>query len=68
MCDSSYSVPYLARVAENFGIGDRWAYRRSYGDKTWFGMDRLRAEELLAQADAVLNVAGATRLAEEDAP
>jgi len=64
--DSSYSVPYLARVAESFGIGDRWAYRRSYGDKTWFGMDRVRAEELLAQADAVLNVAGATRLAEED--
>jgi len=66
VCDSSYSVPYLARVAESFGIGDRWAYRRSYGDKTWFGMDRVRAEELLAQADAVLNVAGATRLAEED--
>ncbi|PYT36303.1 MAG: hypothetical protein DMG58_00005, partial [Acidobacteria bacterium] len=41
--DSSYSVPYLARVAESFGIGDRWAYRRSYGDKTWFGMDRVRA-------------------------
>ena len=66
VCDSSYSGPYLARVADSFGIGDRWAYRRSYGDKTWFGMDRLRAEELLAQADAVLNVAGATRLAEED--
>jgi hypothetical protein len=65
VCDSSYSVPYLARVAASFGIGDRWAYRRSYGDKAWFGMDRLRAEELLAHADAVLNVAGATRLAEE---
>jgi hypothetical protein len=64
--DSAYAVPYLARVAEDFGLGDRWAYRRSYGDKAWFGMSRERAEELLAQADAVLNVAGATRVAEEE--
>jgi hypothetical protein len=65
VCDSAYSVEYLARVAESFGVGDRWAYRRSYGDKAWFGLDRRRAEELLAHADAVFNVAGATRLAEE---
>jgi hypothetical protein len=63
--DSDYAVPYLARVAEGFGLSDHWAYRRSYGDKAWFGMSRERAEELLAQADAVFNVAGATRLAEE---
>jgi len=66
VCDSTYSVQYLARVAESFGIPDRWAYRRSYGDKAWFGLCRCRAEELLANADAVLNIAGATRLAEED--
>ncbi len=65
VCDSEYSLAYLARVAESFGLGDRWAYRRSYGDKAWFGLDRARAEELLAHADLVLNVAGATRLAEE---
>jgi hypothetical protein len=63
--DSDYSVPYLARVAESFGLRDHWAYRRSYGDKAWFGMSQVRAEELLAQADAVFNVAGATRVAEE---
>jgi hypothetical protein len=66
VCDSTYGVAYLARVAESFGLGDRWAYRRSYGDKAWFGLCGCRAEELLANADAVLNVAGATRLAEED--
>jgi hypothetical protein len=66
VCDSAYSVAYLASVAQSFGLGDRWAYRRSYGDKAWFGMDTQRAEELLAHADVVLNVAGATRLAEED--
>jgi hypothetical protein len=65
VCDSDYAVPYLARVAERFGLRDRWAYRRSYLDGEWLGMERARAEELLAHADAVLNVAGSTRLAEE---
>ena len=27
--NSEYALPYLARVAESFGLGDRWAYRRS---------------------------------------
>lgn len=65
VCDSAYSLAYLARVAESFGVGDKWAYRRSYSDKAWFGLDRRRAEELLAHADVVFNIAGATRLAEE---
>jgi hypothetical protein len=65
VADSEYSLAYLARVADSFGLGDRWAYRRSYGDKAWFGLDRAHAEGLLAEADLVLNVAGATRLAEE---
>jgi hypothetical protein len=63
--DSDYAVPYLARVAEGFGLGDRWAYRRSFTDGEWFGLDRRRAEDLLAHADAVLNVSGSTRLAKE---
>jgi hypothetical protein len=63
--DSDYALPYLARFAQRFGLGDRWAYRRSYSDKAWFGLSRAKAEDLLAHADAVLNVAGATRLAEE---
>ncbi|HJT59780.1 MAG TPA: hypothetical protein VJ761_24940, partial [Ktedonobacteraceae bacterium] len=63
--DSDYALPYLARVAESFGLGDRWAYRRSYADNEWFGLSRDKAEDLLAHADAVLNVAGATRLKEE---
>jgi len=63
--DSDYAVPYLKRVADSFGLAGRWAYRRSYSDKAWFGLSRAKAEDLLAHADAVLNVAGATRFAEE---
>ena len=60
--DSEYAVPYLARIADSFGLGDRWAYRRSYSDKEWLGMSKMRAEELLRSADAVLNITGATQL------
>jgi hypothetical protein len=60
--DSDFAVPYLARVAEGFGFENRWAYRRSFSDKEWLGMSQGKAEELLANADAVFNVAGATRL------
>jgi hypothetical protein len=65
VCDSDYALKYLARVLESFGLGDRWAYRRSYLDGEWFGLSRVKAEDLLAHADAVLNVAGATYLAQE---
>ncbi len=60
VCDSDYAVAYLARVAESFGLGDRWAYRCSYSDGEWFGPSRAEGEELLAHADVVLNVAGGT--------
>jgi len=62
---SGYAVSYLAQVAEMFGFSNRWAYRRSYGDKAWFGLDRESAEELLAHADLVFSITGSTRLAEE---
>ena len=65
VCDSEYALPYLARVAESFGLAGRWAYRRSYSDKAWVGLSKHQSEDLLATADAVLNVAAATRFAEE---
>jgi hypothetical protein len=67
VADSDYAVPYLARVAGSFGLGDRWAYRRGYSDGEWLGLRRAQAEELLAHADVVLNVAGATRLRTREA-
>lgn len=60
--DCDYAVPYLARVAESFGMSGRWGFRQSFSDKRWFGMSRRQAEDLLLTADAVLNVSGATRL------
>jgi hypothetical protein len=58
--DSDYAVPYLRRVAEEFGFGDRWAYRRSFSDGEWLGPAASVAERLLVEADLVLNVAAAT--------
>jgi hypothetical protein len=65
VCDSSYALPYLARLAGSFGLGGRWAYRRSYADGAWFGLSERAALRLLDGADAVLNIAGATRMAED---
>jgi hypothetical protein len=63
--DPGYAVPYLSRVAESFGLAGRWGYRSSYSDFAWHGIDRSRAEDLLKSADAVFNIAGATRLTKE---
>ena len=50
--NAEYAVPYLKSIAENFGIGDRWAYRCSFSkDKEWFGLDKTKGEYLLAHAD-----------------
>jgi len=63
--EPGYAVEYLARVAERFGLGDRWAYRASYSEGQWFGMSGTRAENLLVEADAVFNIAGATWFGED---
>lgn len=65
VCDADYAVTYLARIATSFGLGERWAYRRSYLDNAWLGPCRATAEDLLLYADAVLNVTGATYVAKE---
>lgn len=61
-----YAVPYLKKVAESFGLADRWAYRCSFSkNKEWIGLRKTAAEDLLANADFVFNVAGATDFAGE---
>ena len=63
--DSNYALPYLERLVHGFGIADRWAYRRSYSDREWFGLPKVTAESLLSCADAVINVSGATDFVDE---
>jgi hypothetical protein len=58
--NGEYVVPYLARVAGSFGLNDRWALRCSFSDNTWYGLPALQAEEILAGADIVFNISGAT--------
>ncbi|GAC1387928.1 MAG: hypothetical protein NVSMB45_17730 [Ginsengibacter sp.] len=61
-----YSIPYLKKIAEDFGIADRWAYRSSFSKtKEWYGLSKTKAEELLASADLVFNISGSTRFEEE---
>lgn len=64
--NAEYAIPYLKDIAQRFGIEDRWAYRCSFSEKKeWLGLSKTKAEDLLANADLVLNVSAATRFEEE---
>ncbi len=64
--NADYAIPYLKSVTEKFGLRDRWAYRCSFSeDKTWIGMPKAKAEDLLANADFVFNISGSTKFEEE---
>src|SRR5512137_2257179 len=58
--DATYTLAYLARVTARFGLGESWAYQRSWGDGAWLGPRAAEAADWLASADFVFNVAGAT--------
>lgn len=60
--DATYTLAYLARVMPRFGLGERWAYRRSWGDGAWLGPAAADAPAWLAATDFVFNIAGATQV------
>jgi hypothetical protein len=62
--ECSYSVEFLARTMAGAGLGDRWAYRDWTRDVT-YGLGTARLRALYREADALLNVCGATRLRDE---
>jgi hypothetical protein len=62
--DSSYTLDFLAGLMARFGMADRWAYVDG-GTATCHGLSRERLDRLYGEADALLNVCGATRLREE---
>src|SRR5206468_11381700 len=62
--DPSYSVEFLRGTMERFGLGDRWAYRDLTANRC-YGLPRERVDRLYGEADALVNVCGATQLREE---
>ena len=61
--DARYALAHLAKITGAFGMGQRWAYRRSWGDGAWLGPAAADAVDWLASTDFVFNVAGATKTA-----
>ena len=62
--DPSRNLKVLGGVLERYGFGDRWAFFDSVKDE-YVGMPRERCMELLRDADAVINLCGATEPREE---
>src|SRR5438105_1498357 len=59
--DCRYAVNYIARLMGWCGLPDRWAYRsRATGYS--FGLSESQVSRLFEQADALVNLTGATIL------
>jgi hypothetical protein len=65
--DCGYNVDYLRRAMERHGFAGRWAYWDAIND-VYHGLSRERVLELYADADALINLCGATRLRDEHLP
>ena len=62
--DPSYNVAFLRHVMERFGLGQKWAFWDLLND-TYYGLTRERVLRLYGEADAIINLCGATSLREE---
>ena len=62
--DCDYNVAYLRAAMERHGHAGRWAYWDAIND-VYHGLTRERVRALYADADAVINLCGATRLRDE---
>jgi hypothetical protein len=61
------NTEYLARVMEEFGMGDRWIYRNAADGTCHGAVDEAGAAKVFASADVLANVSGACWLREETA-
>ncbi|HEX3498780.1 MAG TPA: hypothetical protein VHT04_05600, partial [Stellaceae bacterium] len=61
-CD--YNVAYVERMMAAHGLAGRWAYWDAIND-VYLGLSRERVQALYREADALINLCGATRLREE---
>jgi hypothetical protein len=64
MMGCGYNVAYLRQAMESHGLGGRWAYWDAINDE-WHGLGREQVRRLYAEADALVNLCGATKLREE---
>jgi hypothetical protein len=62
--DCGYNLAYLADAMARHGLGERWAYWDAIND-VYHGLSRERVRALYAEADALINLCGATQLREE---
>jgi hypothetical protein len=62
--DCEYNVAYLRAAMERHGLAGRWAYWDAIND-VHYGLSRAEVHSLYANADALINLCGATRLREE---
>ena len=62
--DCDYNVAYLRTAMERHGFAGRWAYWDAIND-AYHGMSREAVQALYAEADAIVNLCGATRLRDE---
>jgi hypothetical protein len=62
--DCAYNLEYLRTVMARHGLGDRWAYWDAIND-VYHGLSRERVHALYTDADALINLCGATRLRDE---
>ena len=62
--DCGYNVGYLRQAMERHGLAGRWAYWDAIND-VYHGLSREQVRALYGDADAVINLCGATRLRDE---
>jgi hypothetical protein len=62
--ECEYNVGYVKAMMEAHGLGDRWAYWDAIND-VYHGLSRERVRALYGEADALINLCGATRLRDE---
>lgn len=64
--DYSYAANILARLAEEFGFSERWAFSPRYKSPAeTAGLARSRINEIYRTADALLNICGSHELNED---
>lgn len=63
--DCRYTVNYLARLMKWCGLPDRWAYRAAAQNGRIYGLSESQFARVFQQADALVNLTGATVLHDE---